>query len=62
MQAYLPEVMSEEKTRELIEKLVADLWITDLVKQRGMLMWAIMKDYKSDVDGALVNQIVTSMM
>lgn len=62
LQAYLPEVMNEEQTRELIEKLVAELWITDLNKQRGQLMWAIMKDYKSDVDGSLVNQIVTSMI
>ena len=62
LQAYLPATMSREQTTELIEKLSVDLWITDLAKQRGMLMKELMANYKSQIDGSLVNEIINARL
>lgn len=61
LQAYLPATMSVEDTKVLVQKLVAELGITDLQKQRGQLMGAIMKDYKDAVDPSVVNQVISSL-
>lgn len=62
LQAYLPATMSREATTELVEKLIIDLGITDLAKQRGMLMKDLMANYKSEIDGSLVNEIINSKL
>ena len=53
--------MSVEDTKTLVQKFVAELGITDLQKQRGQLMGAIMKDYKDAVDPSVVNQVISSL-
>ena len=70
LESYLPATMSREQTTELIEKLMGELGIdraslsasgTGLSAsggQRGLLMKELMANYKGQVDGALVNEII----
>lgn len=62
LEAYLPETMSREDTTKLIEKLMGDLWITDLAKERGQLMKELMANYKWQIDGSLINEIINNKL
>jgi uncharacterized protein YqeY len=54
--------MSKEQTSELIKKLIAEHTLTDLRTQRWTLMKELMANYKSEVDGGLVNDIINEMI
>jgi uncharacterized protein YqeY len=54
--------LTKEKTRELIEKLMKELNITDLKTQRGLLMKELMVNHKSEIDGSLVNEVINEMI
>ena len=63
LEAYLPATISREQTTELIEKLMGELGIDRASLsasggQRGQLMKELMANYKGQVDGALVNEII----
>lgn len=58
LQVYLPQLMDENETKQVVEKMIGDLWITDINTERGKLMWAIMSQYKGKIDGGLVNQVL----
>ena len=62
LEFYLPATMSKEQTTELIKKLISDNNITDLKTQRGLLMKELMANYKGQVDGWLVNEIINEMI
>ena len=62
LEVYLPEMLSEEQLRDIVQQKIEALGITDLQKQRGMLIGTIMKEYGATVDGGLLNQIITSLM
>ncbi|MEI7919484.1 MAG: GatB/YqeY domain-containing protein [bacterium] len=59
---YLPATMTKEQTTDLIKKLIADYNITDLRTQRGLVMKELMANYKEQIDGALVNDIINEMI
>lgn len=59
---YLPATMSKDQTLELIQKLISEHNITDLRTQRGLLMKELMANYKGEVDGGLVNEIINEMI
>ncbi len=59
---YLPATMTKEQTTELIKKLISDHNITDLKTQRWLLMKELMANYKGQVDGALVNEVINEMI
>lgn len=59
---YLPATMSKEQTTELIKKLISDHNITDLRTQRGLLMKELMANYKWQVDGGLVNEVINQLV
>ncbi|MCX6825180.1 MAG: GatB/YqeY domain-containing protein [candidate division SR1 bacterium] len=59
---YLPATMSKEQTTELIKKLISDHNITDLRTQRGLLMKELMANYKGQVDGGLVNEVINQLV
>jgi Glu-tRNA(Gln) amidotransferase subunit E-like FAD-binding protein len=54
--------MSKEQTTELIQKLISDHNITDLKTQRWLLMKELMANYKWQVDGGMVNEIINEMV
>ena len=60
LESYLPAMLSREQTEALIDETIAKLWITDLKTQRGLLMKELMANHKSELDGALVNDIINS--
>jgi uncharacterized protein YqeY len=58
LNAYLPATLSLEQTEDLISSLIEKLTITDLKTQRGLLMKELMANHKSEIDGAVVNEII----
>ena len=62
LESYLPTMLSREQTEALINETVTKLWITDLKTQRWMLMKELMANHKSELDGAIVNDIINSRL
>ena len=62
LQSYLPAMLSMEQTENLINETISKLWITDLKTQRGLLMKELMANHKSELDWAVVNDIINSML
>ncbi len=62
LESYLPAMLSREQTEVLIDETVSKLWITDLKTQRGLLMKELMAEHKSELDGAVVNDIINSRL
>jgi uncharacterized protein YqeY len=62
MQSYLPAMLSREQTEALVDEIIAKLWITDLKTQRGLLMKELMAGHKSELDWAVVNDIINSRL
>lgn len=62
LESYLPAMLSREQTESLIDETIAKLWITDLKTQRWLLMKELMANHKSELDGALVNDIINSRL
>jgi len=62
LETYLPATMSAEQTQALVHSLIQQLDITDLAKQRWILMKELMVQYKSQIDWSLVNEIINSMV
>jgi uncharacterized protein YqeY len=54
---YLPEQMSADSVREIVQKAVADL--PDDARNQGAVMKLVMPQLKGKADGNLVRQIVT---
>ena len=62
LESYLPEMLSREQTESLIDETISKLWITDLKTQRWLLMKELMAEHKSELDGAVVNDIINSRL
>ena len=62
LQSYSPAMLSREQTEALINEMVSKLWITDLKTQRWLLMKELMASHKSELDGAIVNDIINSKL
>jgi hypothetical protein len=56
LEGYLPKMLSEDETRTLVEKTVAELGISSK-KDMGSLMKALMARHKSEVDGKTVQKV-----
>ncbi|GHW03028.1 hypothetical protein AGMMS50249_8140 [candidate division SR1 bacterium] len=61
-QAYLPAMLNQADTQELIEKLISELRISDLKTGRGLLMKELMDKYRSSIDGGIVNDIINAKL
>ena len=62
LESYLPAMLSSEQTETLIDSLITQLAITDLKTQRGLLMKELMAHHKSEIDGAIVNEIINKKL
>lgn len=58
LSVYLPAMMPVEQLTELVKKVIADQWITDFGRGRGEIVKAIMADYKSVVDGRMLQEVI----
>ncbi len=59
--AYLPRQMGEDETRALVEKLVAELGISEK-KEIGKLMKTVMAQHKGEIDGKLVQRFAGELL
>lgn len=62
LEAFLPKQFTAEELRALIHTTIAELGLTDLQKQRGQLIWALMKSYSAQIDGKLLNECISSLV
>ncbi|MBC86585.1 MAG: glutamyl-tRNA amidotransferase [Bdellovibrionaceae bacterium] len=60
--AYLPEQMSEEKVKEVVEKVVADMGAAGDMKQMGAVMKAVIDATSGAADNKVVSQLVRAKL
>lgn len=61
LQVYLPAMMPVEKLTELVKNIIATQGITDLGKWRGEIVKAVMAEYKSVVDGKMLQDVINGL-
>ena len=62
LESYLPATLDEEQTKALIVATISKLNITDLKTQRGLLMKELMATHKAELDTALLNSLINTML
>ena len=62
LESYLPATLNEEQTKTLIVATISNLNITDLKTQRGLLMKELMATHKTELDPALLNALINTML
>ena len=62
LEHYLPANLNEEQTKSLIESAIRNLNITDLKTQRGLLMKELIATHKTELDPALLNSLINTML
>ena len=62
LENYLPATLNEEQTKTLIVATISKLNITDLKTQRGLLMKELMATHKAELDTALLNSLINTML
>ena len=62
LESYLPATLDEEQTKTLIVARISKLNITDLKTQRGLLMKELMATHKAELDTALLNSLINTML
>ena len=61
LESYLPQLLDKEATKNLIQKVVSDLGVTDIQKQRGQLMKELMGKYRGELDPSVINEVLLEM-
>ena len=61
LSVYLPEQMSEDEVRVLVEKAIEKTGASE-IKEMGKVMGALMPDTKGKADGAMVSGIVKELL
>ena len=61
LKIYLPEILSEEESRELVISTIEEISAND-ISQMGQVMSMVMKKGKGMVDGTLANKIVRELL
>ena len=61
IESYLPEMMSEEEVRKIVEKKKDELGVSDK-SGMGQLMGAVMKETNGQADGGIVKKIVDEVL
>ncbi len=58
IEKYLPATIWENEVRALVEKTIAEQNITDIQKDKGKLIWSIMKEHGTNIDGGMLQRII----
>jgi len=61
LESYLPQMMSREEIKPIVEKKIAELGSVDKSKM-GMLIGSLMKELQGKADGSDVKAVVEEMM
>jgi len=62
LSAYLPVQLTQEETKIIIEKMIAEQNITDIQSQRWQLIGLVMWEHKGQIDAGIVQQIISWMV
>lgn len=62
LESYLPKQLTEEEITEVIQKILADKGLEATKKSQGPIMKEIMANYKGQVDGKLVNKVLSTIL
>ena len=60
-ESYLPQLLDKESTKNLIQKVISDLGLQDIQKQRGQLMKELMGKYRGELDPSVINEVLLEM-
>ena len=58
---YLPEILSEEETSDLVKKIITEISASDL-SEMGKVMSLIMQRSNGKVDGGIANRLVKDLL
>ena len=61
LESYLPQLLDKEATKSLIQKVISDLGLIDIQKQRGQLMKELMGKYRGELDPSVINEVLLEM-
>ena len=61
LECYLPDVMNQAETEEVVKSILADLKVTSL-KDMGKAMGAVKKNHGDNIDLSLVSQIIKNYL
>lgn len=61
LESYLPDSMSYDQLQQLVLDKINELWVQDLSKERWKLIGVIMAQYRSVIDGWMLNEIISSL-
>lgn len=61
LESYLPQLLDKEATKSLIQKVISDLELLDIQKQRGQLMKELMGKYRGELDPSVINEVLLEM-
>ncbi len=61
LEPFLPTLLDEDQTRALVAKAIADLGNPPM-KKSGMVIGAVMKAHKAEVDAGLVRRLVEELL
>lgn len=62
LESYLPKQLSAEEIKEAIEKILSEKGMEPVKKSQGVVMKEMMAQYKGQVDGKLVNQVLGTLL
>ena len=62
LESYLPKQLSAEEIKEAIEKILSEKGLEPVKKSQGVVMKEMMAQYKGQVDGKLVNQVLGTLL
>lgn len=62
LSVYVPAMLTKEALTDLVKNVIQTQNITDIPKQRGEIVKAIMADHKAVVDGRLLQEVIGEFM
>jgi uncharacterized protein YqeY len=62
LEAYLPQMMSQDELIIIVRKVIVDNSIADLQKGRGEIVKAVMAEHKAVVDGKMLQDVINGMV
>lgn len=62
LESYLPKQLSADEIKEAVEKIISEKGLDTSRKSQGPIMKEIMSQYKGQVDGKLVNQVLGTIL
>ena len=61
LSAYLPETMTIDQLTPLVQSKISELGIENPKQNRWPIIWALMAEHGSAIDGSMLNSIINSM-